>query len=337
MQKPNKEVINATNKIIKNSYKYIQTNNLELEAENIIKEKFEDNYVFENFFKDYLRTCNDNLSEVKDKIIQEIVDMLFYNDGDISIEEMSQIINDNLYNNKSDTLRKKVDIEPETLCVEINNSYIEISENMNDDEQEKLINKTKHDEKKENKIEIPHKEHNTPNNQKKNSFLSEFLRTIIPTALLTFLFICIVGQLAIVCGDSMNDTLSDGDIIFIEKITQRFSTLKRFDIIVFDSGIENKEEFIKRIIAVPGDKIRIDNNGKIYINGEILTENYGKDTMYYSGIATNTITLAKDEYFVLGDNRNNSEDSRFEEIGLVNITQIKGKVCFSIIPFKLVE
>lgn len=145
-----------------------------------------------------------------------------------------------------------------------------------------------------------------------------------------------MGQLAVVCGRSMNDTLNDGDLIFMEKITQRFGELDRYDIIIFDSNL-NQRDFIKRIIGLPGETVRIDKSGNIYINEQLIEENYGKEIMIYPGIAEEGVTLGEKEYFVLGDNRNNSEDSRFVELGPINYYQIKGKVCFSIIPFGKIE
>lgn len=134
----------------------------------------------------------------------------------------------------------------------------------------------------------------------------------------------------------MNDTLNDGDLIFMEKITQRFGELDRYDIIIFDSNL-NQQDFIKRIIGLPGETVRIDKSGNIYINEQLIEENYGKEIMIYPGIAEEGVTLGEKEYFVLGDNRNNSEDSRFAELGPINYYQIKGKVCFSIIPFGKIE
>ena len=169
----------------------------------------------------------------------------------------------------------------------------------------------------------------------KNSFLKETIRTIIPTAIFTLLFLYLVGQFAIVCGRSMNDTLQDGDLVFMEKITQRFNTLNRFDIVIFDSN--QGSDFIKRIIGLPGETVRIDTNGNIYINDKLLQENYGKEVMTYPGIAEYGITLGDMEYFVLGDNRNNSEDSRFIEVGPISYYQIRGRVCYSLIPFSKIE
>lgn len=169
----------------------------------------------------------------------------------------------------------------------------------------------------------------------KNSFLSEMIRTVIPTAILTLLFLYLVGQFAIVCGRSMNDTLQDGDLVFMEKVTQRFGELSRFDIIIFDSN--QGSDFIKRIIGLPGETVRIDANGNIYIYDRMLSENYGKEVMIYPGIAETGITLGDMEYFVLGDNRNNSEDSRFIEVGPISYYQIKGRVCYSLLPFSRIE
>lgn len=168
------------------------------------------------------------------------------------------------------------------------------------------------------------------------SFLKETVRTVLPTALITFMFLFFIGQLAVVNGRSMNDTLKDGDLVFMEKITQRFSSLSRYDIIIFDSGINN-QDFIKRIIGLPEEKVQIDNEGKIFINDNLISESFGKETMVYPGIAENGIKLDEKYYFVLGDNRNNSEDSRFEEVGPINYYKIKGRVCYSLMPFGKIE
>lgn len=176
-----------------------------------------------------------------------------------------------------------------------------------------------------------------PCKKKKDSFLGELIRTIVPTAIITLLFLYLVGQLAIVCGNSMNNTLYDGDVVFMEKITQRFSNLDRFDIVVFDSNLNNHQEFIKRIIGLPGETVRIDENGNIYVDEKLIEENYGKDVMVYAGIASEGVTLKENEYFVLGDNRNNSKDSRFPDLGVVNYYQIKGRVCISLIPFVTIK
>lgn len=132
----------------------------------------------------------------------------------------------------------------------------------------------------------------------------------------------------IVNGDSMLDTLHDGDVMILDKIGMRINGIKRFDIVVIDTS---NTKIIKRVIALPGEKIKIDEDGIIYINGEVLEEDYGKERIKNSGIAKEEIILGKDEYFVLGDNRNNSVDSRM--IGIINKKQILGYTTFTIYPF----
>ena len=148
---------------------------------------------------------------------------------------------------------------------------------------------------------------------------------------LTWVIITFVGQRTRVDGRSMENTLHNGDNLIVEKLSYRFSDPKRFDIIVFPPT-GKKEYYIKRIIGLPGETVQIDEDGNIYINGELLEENYGKETIQNPGRAAQPITLGDDEYFVMGDNRNNSEDSRFADVGLVKSDYIEGKVWFVISP-----
>ena len=99
---------------------------------------------------------------------------------------------------------------------------------------------------------------------------------------------------------------------------------------MFESGDEEEPLYVKRIIGLPGEKVRIDDDGNIYINGEILKENYGKTPIDDPGIAEEEITLADDEVFCLGDNREVSEDSRY--IGPVKIKDIKLHLYFRVWP-----
>ena len=149
-------------------------------------------------------------------------------------------------------------------------------------------------------------------------------------ACITFLIIHFVGQRTVVNGVSMQPTLSDGDNLIVDKLSYRFHDPDRFDIIVFPQ--EDGRYFIKRIIGLPGENVRIDEDGFIYINGEKLQESYGKEVMLDPGLAKDGIQLGADEYFLLGDNRDSSEDSRFSNIGNVKREQIYGKVWFRILP-----
>lgn len=130
----------------------------------------------------------------------------------------------------------------------------------------------------------------------------------------------------------MQNTLYNKDQLIVDKISYRFRDPERFDIIVFPFQYKENTYYIKRIIGLPGETVQI-LDGDIYINGEVLEEDYGKETMVVSGRAVNEIQLGEDEYFVLGDNRNHSEDSRFEEVGNIKRSDIIGRAFIRIWPF----
>ena len=113
--------------------------------------------------------------------------------------------------------------------------------------------------------------------------LSFFLYVAIVVGI-TFLIIHFVGQRTYVSGSSMENTLSDGDNLIVDKLTYRFSDPKRFDIIVFPYKYEENTYFIKRIIGLPGETIQV-TDGKIYINGQVLDESYGREVLKSGGIA----------------------------------------------------
>ena len=141
----------------------------------------------------------------------------------------------------------------------------------------------------------------------------------------------VVGQVE-VDGPSMNDTLQDQDRVLINKFTYRVRNLDRFDIIVFKYAYDTDTDYIKRVIGLPGETVRIDKDGQIFINEELLEEDYGKEEIEDPGIAEDGITLGKDEYFVLGDNRNNSSDSRDPDVAAVSKSRIRGNVWIRLRP-----
>lgn len=150
--------------------------------------------------------------------------------------------------------------------------------------------------------------------------------------LLAFAIVYFIGEKTDIIGDSMAPTLANNDIVVINKFIYKISSPDRNDIVVFKpNGNEKLHYYIKRVIGLPGETVQI-REGSIYINGEELTENYDFEEISDPGIASEPITLGGDEYFVLGDNRNNSEDSRFAEIGNVNIDDIDGKAWFRLAP-----
>lgn len=140
-----------------------------------------------------------------------------------------------------------------------------------------------------------------------------------------------------VIGSSMENTLTANDSIIINKFSYRFSDPERFDVIVFkQSGREHSYYNIKRIIGLPGETILI-NEGKIYINGEVLEDIVQVEEMANYGLAGEELILEDNEYFVLGDNRNNSEDSRFASIGNISREDIIGKAALRLSPFNFVS
>lgn len=168
-----------------------------------------------------------------------------------------------------------------------------------------------------------------------------FQRKIVWVLLIILLLVCgcrfFVGEIIRVSGESMVPTLENGNDIFIEKFTYRNEEPERNDIVVVKTTYEGKKrEYVKRIIGLPGEKVHI-KKGKVYINGKPLKECKDFPKIEDGGMARNTIELGEDEYFLLGDNRNNSKDSRNVELGIVERQQILGKFWFRIYPFGMVE
>ncbi len=140
-----------------------------------------------------------------------------------------------------------------------------------------------------------------------------------------------------VIGSSMENTLLANEPIIINKFSYRVSEPKRFDVIVFkQSGKEHSFYNIKRIIGLPGETIFI-KDGKIFINDEIVEDTIIVDEMINYGLASEEIILEDNEYFVLGDNRNNSEDSRFASIGNITRDEIVGKAAVRLSPFNFIS
>lgn len=133
---------------------------------------------------------------------------------------------------------------------------------------------------------------------------------------------------------SMEPTIAVGDRFFINRVVYKFSSPKRGDLIVFRTNASDDAALhIRRVIGLPGETIQI-SGGRILIDGEAYKE--GKDFPMISnpGLASSSITLESGEYFVLGDNRNNSEDSRYADIGMVKKRYIAGKIWFTCAPFE---
>lgn len=170
------------------------------------------------------------------------------------------------------------------------------------------------------------------------SSVKSFLYDLMFYAILIFVCIYVIPnfvlQRTIVDGESMENSLSNGDHLYVEKVSYRMDLLDRYDIIVFyPYGRDNEEYYVKRIIGLPGETIQIIDT-IIYIDGEVLEENYGKEPILDPGRAREPIILGEDEYFVMGDNRNISKDSRYSVVGNVNKKNIGGKAFFRVSPLK---
>lgn len=151
-------------------------------------------------------------------------------------------------------------------------------------------------------------------------FIVEFIIVFLIVSMIPKYFI----QRTYVYGHSMENTFQNGEMVISNKIIYKLQTPQRFDVITFYT--KSGEIYIKRIIGLPNEKIKINSDGTIYINGKKIEENYGKEIIQNPGRAINEITLGSDEYFVLGDNRNNSIDSRFDEVGNVKSNDIIGRI-----------
>lgn len=150
---------------------------------------------------------------------------------------------------------------------------------------------------------------------------------ILAAVILAFMLVYCFGMRTSMIGVSMENTLNNGQTIFVNRIAYLLFPPKAGDIVVFlPNGNQNTHYYVKRVVATPGDTVQFI-DGKLYVNGE-EEDNDAYDKVADPGIADVPITLGNDEYFVLGDNRNNSEDSRSGNIGLVERKIITGKAWF---------
>ena len=158
--------------------------------------------------------------------------------------------------------------------------------------------------------------------------IHEILEYVISTVIVVFLAFVLMfffGTKTSVIGDSMMPALYNGQQILIDKFIYKLSSPKRGDVIVFQpNGNENTHYYEKRIIGLPGETIQII-DGYVYVNGSKLDEDDTYDLIEDPGIAKDELILQPYEYFVLGDNRNSSEDSRSGNMGPVKKEYISGK------------
>ena len=161
--------------------------------------------------------------------------------------------------------------------------------------------------------------------------LFEWIVYLAVVAVASILVITFVGQRTIVDGDSMLTTLHDGDNLWVDKLSFHFRDPQRYEIIVFPYQYKQNTYYIKRIIGLPGETVQV-KDGYVYIDGEKLDEHYGNEPMSNPGIAAEPIELGEDEYFVLGDNRNHSSDSRDPKVGILKRKDLVGRAWIRIWP-----
>jgi signal peptidase I len=155
---------------------------------------------------------------------------------------------------------------------------------------------------------------------------------ILVILLFAYVVVYFFGQSRTNIGQSMDVTLSGGDTVLLNTLTYQLGSPKRGDVIAFKpNGSTTGHSSIKRIIGLPGETIQI-KDGMIYIDGEVYLEQKSYPVITNPGLAGDEIKLGSNEYFVLGDNRNHSEDSRFAEVGLVSADYIEGKVWYVLSP-----
>lgn len=165
---------------------------------------------------------------------------------------------------------------------------------------------------------------------------TDFIVRILLIAVAVFVLLLVLAKFfymrTAIDGHSMYPTLDDKELVIVNKNIYKHSDPQRFDIVVFATPISKTGNYVKRIIGLPGETVRIDDNGVIYINDEVLEEEYGYEQIMDPSRARMGVTLGEDEYFVMGDNRNHSEDSRFPLVGNIKKSRFLGKATIRIWP-----
>lgn len=166
-------------------------------------------------------------------------------------------------------------------------------------------------------------------------FLKDMIKYLAIIVIILFIAIYVVGLQQVV-GPSMSPTLSNNDVLILDKLVYRFKDIEREDIVAL--YYEDSKFLIKRVIGLPGEYIEYKNN-ELYINGEKYNEEFLKDvqTKDFSLNNINYTTIPDDMYLVLGDNRENSMDSRNIKVGLIKKENIIGKVRFRIWPINKIK
>ena len=161
----------------------------------------------------------------------------------------------------------------------------------------------------------------------------EYLQSVLLAVVLALFIITFVVQSFIVTGPSMEPTLRSGERLLINKFVYRFTDPARGNIVVFHPLARPREDYIKRVIAVAGETVEI-RDGKVWVDGTALIEPYIKEPTYGQ---FGPVRVPRGKIFVLGDNRNNSQDSRYKEVGLVSLNSVIGKAMIRYWPLRWIK
>ncbi len=168
--------------------------------------------------------------------------------------------------------------------------------------------------------------------KKRPDIIGLILYIVIFLVILFLLNTYVTGQFQ-VSGVSMEPALFDKDLLVLDKLSVGTGNIERGDIVIFRYLYDNDVHYVKRVIGLPGETVQI-KDGLIYIDGEVLPQQYSGEVISDAGIAGKPMILSGEEYFVLGDNRNNSIDSRSADVGAVKKADIVGKVAFRLLPLE---
>jgi signal peptidase I len=170
------------------------------------------------------------------------------------------------------------------------------------------------------------------------SAIREYIEALVIAVVLALFIITFIAQSFLVQGSSMEPSLHDGQRLMVDKLTYRFVEPKRGEVVVFRYPANRRRKFIKRIVGLPGDEILI-RSGYLYINGQRIEEPFVNGPTYgpYSTPAFGPVVVPEDSFFVLGDNRRNSDDSRYPDVGFVHRTDIVGLARFVYWPITQIQ
>ncbi len=155
---------------------------------------------------------------------------------------------------------------------------------------------------------------------------------LVVVLLIVYMIINVIMQKTIIVGDSMAPTLEEGDAVFTNILTYNFNPPQVDDIVLIE--LKDGTRIVKRIVADQGDTVQVDGFGRLNVNGGVKQNDHGVGIIMDPGIAHDPVRLNAEDYFVLGDNRNSSIDSRNPSIGVIRRSQIVGKVIYRVAPFE---